>query len=97
MIPWIKSPNLYAMAALVILGGVIVAGIFQAGVKHERNKVNARTMEVNSKIVSARAHDEAQLAAEAAEAVKTDAEVRAGITQKCELTEETARLLAKIR
>jgi hypothetical protein len=97
MIPWIKSPNLYAMAALVILGGVIVAGIFQAGVKHERNEVNARTMEVNTKIVEARAEDRAALAAEAAEAVKTDAEVRAGITQACVLTEETAKLLALVK
>ena len=94
---WLKSPNLYAMAVLVILGGVIVSGIFQAGVKHERNKVAARTAELNTKLAGLKAEDRVALAAEAARAVKTDAEVTAGITQVCPLTEETATLLAKVK
>ena len=92
-----KSINLYAMAALVILGGVIVAGIFQAGVKHERNKVAARTAELNTELVGLRAEDRAALAAEADRAKAVDAEVAAGISQTCPLTEETAALLAKVR
>lgn len=95
--PWLKSINLYAIVALVILGGVIVTGIFRAGVKHERNKNAAETAEVNTVIVGDRGKDEAELSASDAEAAKIDAAVKAGVKQKLILDETTAKALDSVK
>lgn len=94
---WLRSLNLYAVIALVALGGTIVTGIYMAGARNERNKVIAETMTLNTKIIEARAEDRAAIAADAARAAKTDAEVKAAVRQKLILTKETARLLASVK
>lgn len=97
---WLKSINLYAVAALVILGGVIVAGIFHAGVKHERNKNAAENAETNTVIVGDRGKDEAEIQAQDAAAAKIDAAVKKELELKANqrfiLDEDTARLLNSV-
>jgi hypothetical protein len=53
------TKNLWLIGVAVLFGASLMFGSYRVGVKHERNKVNARTMEVNSKIVEARAEDRA--------------------------------------
>jgi hypothetical protein len=95
--PWLKSINLYAIVGLIVIGGVVAQGLVMKGERNERRKHALETMAVNTKIVSVRAYDEAELAAEAAKAAKTDAEVKAALRQSLILTEETAHLLGSIR
>ena len=94
---WLKSLNLYAMVALVALGGLIVTGIFRAGVKHERNKNAAETGEVNVVIVGDRGKDEAEIPALDAEAAKIDAAVKAALKARFVLDEETASALSMVK
>lgn len=91
------TKNLWLAGILIVLGGAIVAGIFQAGVRHERNKVSAATAVVNTKLASLNAKDRAELEAEAERAKAIDATVAASVKQSLILTEETAALLSSIR
>jgi hypothetical protein len=93
----LKSLNLSAMAALVVLGGMAVAGIFMAGARHNELRHEAATAEVNAPIIEQRGKDEAELAAEKAAAERADAAVAGAISQVCPVTEETARLLASVK
>jgi hypothetical protein len=95
--PWLKSINLYAMLALVAVGGLIVTGIFRAGVKYEQRKDEAEMAKINAPIIEQRGKDEADLTAEAKAAETIDAAVKANIKQKLVLDQDTARLLGSIR
>lgn len=97
ILSWLGGKNLYAMAALVVLGGVIVTGLFSAGARHERRKAEAETAKVNVPIAEQRGQDEAQVPAND-EAGKAAASAVAGaVKQQCIITGETARLLASLR
>jgi hypothetical protein len=92
-----KSLNLYAMLALVVLGGTIVTGIFMAGARHNELRHEAAAAEVNAPIIEQRGKDEAELAAEKAAAERADAAVAGAISQVCPVTEATANLLASVK
>ena len=93
MIPWLKSPNLYAVLGIL----AIVVLIFNVGQRHEQRKVESEVAAVNKPVVEQRGKDEAEIAAEKAASAKTDADVVAALTQTCPVTEATAILLAKVR
>lgn len=94
---WLKSLNLYAMVALVVLGGVIVTGIFRAGANYNEAKHERATEKINKVIVEDRGKDEAEISAEAAANAKIDEAVKAALKQRFVLDEETAALLASVR
>jgi len=101
MLNLLRLPNFWAIGLAVIVGGLVVTGIFRAGVKHERNKQVAETAETNKSIVEDRGKDEAEISAEAAANAKIDAEVQKQLKLKANerfiLDEETAALLASVK
>ena len=95
---WLNATkNIWLAGILIMLGGAIVAGIFQVGVRHERNKVTAETAGLNTQLAGLKAKDRAEMEVEAEKAKATDASVSASLKQQCLLTEETARLLDTVR
>lgn len=91
------SLNIYGYAAVAILGGLIVIGLFNAGARHNQMQHDNATAQVNAPILEQRGKDEAELAAEAAAAKNTDAAVAGAISQMCPATAETVRLMASVR
>jgi hypothetical protein len=94
---WLKSLNLYAVVALIGLGGVIVSGIFIAGERHNQRKHEAAAARINVPLAEMRGRDEAEVAAETRAAKATDDAIAGAVQQQCILTEDTARLLASVR
>jgi hypothetical protein len=95
--PWLKSLNLYAIGVLVVLGGVIVAGIFNAGEQHNQMKHDGATAKVNIPIVEDRGKDEAEVPANDQAGKATADAVAGAVSQTCVLTPETVKLLAGLR
>ena len=91
--PWLKSPNLYAVLAILAL----VVVIYSAGGGHERRKADAVVAKVNKPILEQRGKDEAELAAEADKAKTVDELVKAALSKRFILDAETAALLAKVK
>jgi hypothetical protein len=95
------NKNIIAVVGLVMLGGMIVTGLYTAGQRAERNKQAAEVGKVNTVIVEDRGKDEAEIAASDAEAKKIDAAVAKQLelkmNQRFILDEETAKLLGSVR
>jgi hypothetical protein len=91
---WMKSINLYAMLALVAVGGLIVTGIYTSGQRAERNKQAAEMAAINAPIIEQRAKDEAELAAEAFAAEMRDKVFASAPRQQLILDAETAKALS---
>jgi hypothetical protein len=90
LLPWLKSPNLWAIVAIV---GLCV-GIYTAGQRSERNKTAAEMAAVNAPIIEQRAKDEAELAAEAFAAEMRDKVFASAPRQQFILDAETAKALS---
>jgi hypothetical protein len=89
--------NVIAIGALIALGGLIVTGIYTAGIRHEQRKWALEMASRNAPILEQRGKDEAELAAGAEAAKAVDTAVAAGVTQSCILTPQSAKLLAEVR
>lgn len=89
--------NVIAIGALIALGGLIVTGIYTAGIRHEQRKWALEMASRNAPILEQRGKDEAELAAGAEAAKAVDTAVAAGVTMACPLNEATARLLASVK
>lgn len=94
---WLKSLNLYAMVALVVLGGVIVTGIFRAGANYNEAKHERATEKINKVIVEDRGKDEAEIAAEAKAGAEVDETVHANLKQTFILDSDTALWLGLVK
>jgi hypothetical protein len=90
LLPWLKSPNLYAVLAIVAL----CVGIYTAGQRSERNKTAAEMAPINSSITEQRGKDEAELAAEAFAAEMRDKVFASAPRQQFILDEATAKALS---
>jgi hypothetical protein len=93
----LKLPNFYAIVAAVIVGGLIVTGIFRAGVKYEQRKDAAEMAAINAPIVEQRGKDEAEMTAEDKKAKEIDAAVKAALNQRFILDGDTIKLLNSVR
>jgi hypothetical protein len=95
------NKNIIAVVGLVMLGGMIVTGLYTAGQRAERNKQAAEVAKVNSVIVEDRGKDEAEIAASDKRAQEIDAAVKKELELKANqrfiLDEETAKLLGSVR
>jgi hypothetical protein len=96
MLPWLAGKNLYAMLALVAVGGMIVTGIYTSGQRAERNKQAAEMAKINAPIIEQRAKDEAELAAEALGAEMAAKAFASAPRQSLILNEETAKALGSV-
>jgi hypothetical protein len=94
---WLKLPTFYAIVLAVAVGGLIVTGIFRAGVKYEQRKDEAEMAKINAPIIEQRGKDEAEIAAEAKAAETIDAAVKANIKQKFVLDQDTAQWLGAVK
>jgi hypothetical protein len=90
----IKLPIFYAIGLAVIVGGVIVTGIYTAGQRSERNKTAAEMAAINAPIIEQRAKDEAELAAEAFAAEMRDKVFASAPRQQFILDDATAKALS---
>jgi hypothetical protein len=97
MLHLLKLPNFYAIGLAVIVGGLIVTGIFRAGVKYEQRKDEAEMAKINAPIIEQRGKDETELAAEAKAAETIDAAVKAKLKQTLILDGETATWLGMVK
>lgn len=97
MLHLLKLPNFYAIGLAVIVGGLIVTGIFRAGIKYERGNNAAELAGTNTAITEQRGKDEAQMAAEAVTAAKIDAAVKAALKQRFILDEKTIQALNSVK
>jgi hypothetical protein len=93
----LKLPNFYAIVLAVAVGGLIVTGIFRAGVKYERGNTAAEIVDINKIIVEDRGKDETEIPAEAKAAETIDAAVKANIKQKLVLDQDTAHWLRAVK
>jgi hypothetical protein len=89
--------NIIALGALVVLGGLIVSGIYMAGVRHEQRKWALEMADRNKDLAEQRGKDEAEIAAGDKAGKAADAVVAGAVSQSCVLTEQTAKLLASVR
>lgn len=90
---WLKSINLYAALGLVLVGGLIVTGIFNAGANYNEGKHERATAQTNTLIVEQRGKDEVEMAAEKLAAEMRDKVFASSPRQKLILDEATAKLL----
>jgi hypothetical protein len=90
----IKLPIFYAIGLAVIVGGVIVAGIFRAGANYNEAGHKEAAVETNKVIVEARGKDEAELAAEAFAAEMRDKVFASAPRQQFILDDATAKALS---
>jgi hypothetical protein len=91
------NKNIIAVVGLVMLGGLIVTGIYTAGQRAERNKTAAEMAPINTSIVADRGKDEAEIASDAKDADKIDAAVKAALNARFILDEDTAKLLGSVK
>jgi hypothetical protein len=91
------NKNIIAVVGLVMLGGMIVTGIYTAGQRAERNKTVAEMAPINTSIVADRGKDEVELAAEAFAAEMRDKVFASAPRQQFILDAETAKLLGSVK
>jgi hypothetical protein len=89
--------NLYAGIALVVVGGMIVAGIFNMGRRFEKGENAAELAAVNAPIVEQRGKDEAEIAANDKAGKDVDETVKANLKQTLILDKDTAVWLGLVK
>lgn len=94
---WLKSLNLYLAVGLVALGGAIVSGIYIKGARDNQRKWVLEMAERNKPLVRLSAQDTAEVPANDKAGEETAAVVAGAISQSCLATEETARLVARVK
>jgi hypothetical protein len=91
------NKNIIAVVGLVMLGGMIVTGIYTAGQRAERNKTAAEMAPINTSIVADRGKDEAEIAANEKAGSEVDATVKANLKQTFIIEDQTALWLNLVK